>query len=119
MPPVHAFRRLWLIALLSIALVATAFAHKIPTASDLALDAYVLAGGSMADLCGDGDGDGAMAHRDCQACSIIGTAMLPDAPQAVTRVNYAYVATIVAPRAARAIRTVLDPARAMRAPPLA
>lgn len=45
--------------------------------------------------------------------------MLPDAPQSVADVNYVYVATVVAPQESRAIRTVQDPARGMRAPPLA
>lgn len=45
--------------------------------------------------------------------------MLPDAPQSLADVNYVFVATVIAPRESRAIRTVLDPARGMRAPPLA
>lgn len=45
--------------------------------------------------------------------------MLPDEPQGVAEANYVYVATVIAPRESRAIRGVRDPARGLRAPPLA
>lgn len=115
----HGIRGVGLIALLTVALVATGFAHRIPNASDIAIEAYVLAGGDISDICGDLGSDGKTTHRDCPACHIVGSAMLPDAPQSVADVNYVYVATVVAPQESRAIRTVLDPARGMRARPLA
>lgn len=115
----HGIRGAGLIALLTVALVATAFAHRIPNSSDIAIDAYVLAGGDISDICGDPGSDGKATHRDCPACHIIGPAMLPDAPQSIIRVDYIYVATVIAPRESRAVRSVLDPARGMRAPPLA
>ena len=108
-----------LIALLAIALVATAFMHRFPTAADLAVEAYVLAGGDMSDICGETGTDGTVTHRDCPACQIVGAALLPDAPHNIIRVNFAYVATVIAPRESRAIRMVRDPALGLRAPPLA
>lgn len=119
----HGIRGAGLIALLTVALVATAFAHRIPSASDMASDmaieAYVVAGGDISDICGDPGSDGKATHRDCPACQIVGSAMLPDAPQTIIHVDYIHVATVVAPRESRAVRSVLDPARGMRAPPLA
>ena len=112
-------RGVGLIALLTVALVASAFAHRIPSVSDTAVQAYVLAGGNLLDICGDLGSDGKATHRDCPACHIIGAAMLPDAPQSLIRVDYIYVATVIAPRESRAVRSVLDPAHGMRAPPLA
>ncbi|WP_035026157.1 hypothetical protein [Gemmobacter nectariphilus] len=116
---VHGIHGVGLIALLAFALVATGFAHRVPSASDIAVEAYVLAGGDISDICGDMGSDGKTTHRDCPACHIVGSTMLPDAPQSLADVNYVFVATVIAPRESRAIRTVLDPARGMRAPPLA
>lgn len=115
----HGIRGVGLIALLTVALVATAFAHRIPNPSDIAIEAYVLAGGDISDICGDLRSDGKATHRDCPACHIFGSAMLPDAQQNIIHVDYVYVATVIAPRENRAVRSVLDPARGMRAPPLA
>ena len=116
---VHNIHGAFLIALLTLALVATGFAHRIPGTSDTAIEAYVAGGGALSELCSDLGADGKEMHADCPVCHIVGSAMLPDAPQSVAAVNYVYVATVVAPRESRAIRTVLDPARGMRAPPLA
>ncbi|WP_106472571.1 hypothetical protein [Pukyongiella litopenaei] len=104
---------------MSVALVATAYAHRIPNASDIAIEAYVLAGGDIANICGDPGSDNTVAHPDCPACRIAGSVLLPDAPQSMTDIDFVFVATVVAPRERRAILTVLDPARGMRAPPLA
>ena len=115
----HGIRGVGLVALLTVALVATAFAHRMPSASDVAIEAYILAGGDLSDICGDMGSDGNATHRDCPACHIAASAMVPDAPQSIAEVEYVHVATVVAPQQSRAIRTVRDPARGMRAPPLA
>ena len=115
----HGIRGAALIALLTVALVATAFAHRLPSPSDIAIEAYALAGGDISHICGDGGADGKAMHPDCPVCHIVGSVMLPDTSQSVVRVNYVFVATVIVPRESRAIRTVLDPARGMRAPPLA
>ena len=67
-----------ILAVLTLALVATGFAHRIPTVQDAFLQSYVLAGGSLADLCADIDGDGLADHGDCPACHIVASADLPD-----------------------------------------
>ena len=106
-------------AALTVALVATGFAHRLPSTDDAALSAYALAGGDIADLCGDLDGDGLPDHGDCPACQIAGGADLPPTALTLRDADLAFVAQVVAPRESRAVRAVLDPARGLRAPPLA
>ncbi len=106
-------------AVLTLALVATGFAHRVPTVQDAFLQSYVLAGGSLADLCADIDGDGLPDYGDCPACHIVAAADLPDAGLTFHDADLAFVAKVISPRESRAVRTVLDPARGMRAPPLA
>jgi hypothetical protein len=77
------------------------------------------AGGDIADLCGDLDGDGLPDHGDCPACQIAGSADLPPTTLTLRDADLAFVAQVVAPRESRAVRSVLDPARGLRAPPLA
>lgn len=108
-----------ILAVLTLALVATGFAHRMPTVQDALLQSYVLAGGDLADLCADTDGDGLADHDDCPACHIAATADLPDAGLTFHDADIAFVAKVVAPRENRAVRVVLDPARGLRAPPLA
>jgi hypothetical protein len=104
---------------LAVAFAATGFAHRIPTVEDAFLQSYLLAGGDLADLCMDADGDGLPEHADCPACHIVATADLPGANLTLHDADLAFVAKVVAPRESRAVRGVLDPARGMRAPPLA
>jgi hypothetical protein len=116
---VLSLQRLILVAALTVALVATGFAHRLPSTDDTALAAYALAGGDIADLCGDLDGDGLPDHADCPACQIAGGADLPPTTLTLRDADLAFVAQVVAPRESRAVRSVLDPARGLRAPPLA
>lgn len=116
---IHGIRGGALVALLAVALVATAFAQRLPTTSDLTIEAFALAGGDISDICGEGEVDGQVSHRDCLACHIVGLAKLADAPQNIVEANYVFVAAVIATRESRAIRTVLDPAHGMRSPPLA
>lgn len=111
--------RLTVLAVLTVALIATGFGHRIPSAGDMALQQYVLSGGSVADLCGDLDGDSLPDHSDCPACHIVATAAPPDARLSLHDADLFVVAKIVAPRESRVFRSVLDPARSLRAPPLA
>jgi hypothetical protein len=111
--------RVALLVALTVALVATGFAHRMPSAQDEAVT-YALANGlSLADLCaGDLDGDG---QRDphCMACQIAGSAGLPPAAPGLIDLEVAFVARVIAPRENRAVARVLDPAHGLRAPPLA
>lgn len=111
--------RLLLVAFLTLALVATGFSHRVLSSEDVALQSYVLSGGDLAELCADGTGDGLADHGDCPACHIVAVADLPDMDLTLRAADFAFVAKVVAPRESRALRTVLDPARGLRAPPLA
>jgi hypothetical protein len=113
------FHRLVLIFALTVALVATGYGHRIPSANDSMIEAFLLSGGSLADLCADTDGDGQPDHGDCPACHIVASPDLPDADLTLHDADLAFVAKVVAPRESRAVRGVLDPALGMRAPPLA
>lgn len=113
------FHRLVLMLALIVALVATGFGHRIPSSNDSMIEAFVLSGGSLADLCADTDGNGLPDHGDCPACHIVASADLPEADLTLRDADLAFVAKVVAPRESRALRMVLDPARGMRAPPLA
>lgn len=112
-------RRLLVLVALTVALAATAFAHRMPNAGDAALEAYVLAGGSLADLCGDADGDGLPDHSDCPVCHLTATAPPAGGGLVLQDAGLILIARIEAPRESRAVRAVLDPARGLRAPPLA
>ncbi|MCB6178979.1 hypothetical protein LHP98_12680 [Rhodobacter sp. Har01] len=111
--------RLLMLVALTVALAATGFAHRMPTPDQAALDAFLLAGGELSDLCGDADGDGLPDHPGCQACQIAGAADLPAPLTSARKADLVFVAEVVAPRESRAVRAVLDPARGLRAPPLA
>lgn len=104
-----------LVAVLLIALTAVGFAHRMPTAQNISAEAYVLAGGSLADLCSDSDG--MIAGADCPACHLVGAAALPEPQPAIRDADLIFVAEVVAPRESRALSMVLDPARGLRAPP--
>ncbi|WP_417249478.1 hypothetical protein [Celeribacter sp.] len=115
----HNIHRVAVVALLTVALVATAFAHRLSNPSDPVFEAYVIAGGDISDLCGGSGSGGQTTHSDCQACHIIGSVLLPDHLPSRVEADYIFVATVIAPQERRAIRAVLDPARGVRAPPLA
>jgi hypothetical protein len=110
---------LLLVAFITLALVATGFSHRALSSEDVALQSYLLSGGDLADLCADANGDGLPDHLECPACHIVAAAGLPDAELTLQAADLVFVAKVVAPRESRALRTVLDPARGMRAPPLA
>ncbi|AZL60255.1 hypothetical protein EI545_16350 [Tabrizicola piscis] len=115
----HQLHRLALLVTLTVALVATGFAHRMATPQDEAL-AFALANGvPLADFCGDDlDGDG---HRDphCAACQIAGTADLPAATLTLIDLELAVLAQVIAPRESRARARVLDPANTPQGPPAA
>ena len=110
--------RMALLACLTLALVATGFAHRAPSSEDAAMQAYVLAGGAVTDLCGDADGDGMPDHGSCPACQITASADLPPPPALIRDAGLMLLAEITAPRASTLAARVHDPAHSSRAPPL-
>lgn len=111
--------RMILITAMSLALVAAGFVRPAPTAGDAVLHAYLLAGGSVAELCADTDGDGLPDHDDCPTCRLVAPATVPQVMPALRDADLVFVARVVAPRESRAVREVLDPARGTRGPPFA
>lgn len=84
------------------------------------MQAFVSAGGNLADLCLGGSADDLPDHRTCKACcNVVGAGLLPVVPAIQADLVFVHVAAVVAPRESRAVRDVLDPARGTRAPPLA
>jgi hypothetical protein len=109
--------RTLILAVLAVALVATGFAHRAPSQTENAVAAILLAGGSLADLCGDRGPDSAPGHADCLACQITAAADLPPATGAVLDLAHVMLAKVAAPRADCAIPRRLDPAHGPQGPP--
>ena len=68
--------RILLLALLTVALVATGWAHRMPEASGEALAFMAATGATPADFCGE-VGSGKHVDPLCQACQVAGGADLP------------------------------------------
>lgn len=108
-----------LFALVTLALVATGFAHRMPAPQDEAL-AFVLAMGvSVDDICGDDLGGTGHASVDCQACQITGSADLPPAVLSQIDLELAFHAAVVAPRETVALARAQGPANRPQGPPVA
>lgn len=112
-----------LFALVTLALVATGFAHRMPAAQDAAQEAalaYALTtGSSLADICGDDLDGSAHAGVDCLACQITGSADLPPAPMPLIDLDLAFHAAVVAPRETRALARAQGSAHRPQGPPVA
>jgi hypothetical protein len=104
-------------------LVASALAsgagHRMLSADSLALEAFVQAGGTLADICDDTGGDHGTGLTGCLACHIAGFADVPSPDPVFRTAGLIVTAAVTAPQESRALRPVFDFAHAMRAPPLA
>ena len=116
--PLQILKRLTAL-LTAVALLSVGFAHR-AAQTDLPEDlaAYVAAGGSLADICGEVGGDGASA-ADCEACRVADNLQELRAPElrASGTCKRILASRFVAKTLARS--RGLDPARAPRAPPQA
>lgn len=110
--------RVVLLAALTVALVATGFAHRLQADQDEALAFALQNGISLSDICGD-MGKGLHAGAECQACQIAGTADLPPATGARIDLELVFAAEVVAPLETRAILHRSDPAHRPQGPPVA
>ena len=106
-----------LVGVLTLALAATGFGHRLPTAQQAQLEIIAQMGG-LAEICADLNGDGIPAD-ECPVCHLTGGAALPPTLPAAKPADLVLLAVVLAPRESRAIRAVLDPAHGLRAPPLA
>lgn len=107
------------LAVITLALAGVGSVHPAPGSDAPQIEAFVLAGGSLADLCTDADGDGMPDHGDCPACHTTTAATPPALSLRLRDADLAFAAKVVAPRESRAIRPALDPAHGLRAPPVA
>ncbi|TKA97729.1 hypothetical protein FAZ78_04605 [Cereibacter changlensis] len=103
---------------LGVAVLFSGFAHKMPALQDGDLAAFVLAGGDPSDICDTG-GDMEMDGAGCDACRLVGAAVLPDPAMTMVAVERVFAATVLIPSETRAARAPRDPALGERAPPLA
>lgn len=113
--------RALLLAALTVALVATGFAHRMPStgerAGDQALALALAYGASLKDLCADGKAGDQHQGPGCLACQIAGTADLPPVPGDLQKLELVFLATVTAPRESRAALRVLDLSNAPQGPP--
>ncbi|MFN3994650.1 MAG: hypothetical protein ACK4IU_17295 [Tabrizicola flagellatus] len=111
--------RMVLLALVTVALVATGFAHRMPAPSDEALAFLIANGATPADFCADDlDGDG-LRDPHCLACQIAGSADLPPPAQMQVDLELAFHAAVIAPLETRALTRARDPAHRPQGPPVA
>jgi hypothetical protein len=109
--------RMALLAVLTVALVATGWGHRaaVPSSDQLAFMAAT--GASVADLCGEqGLGD---RHADplCQACQISGGADLPAPIAVLAHLDLTAAPVLVHPATSRVVARVLDLSHAPQGPP--
>jgi hypothetical protein len=115
--PMRLISRIALTLALLFALAGIGFAHRAPQLDDAGKLAFLMAGGTLADVCDEG-GDAGMAGGDCPACHLPAVVMVPAVDLPVLVAELAFVAKVIAPRESRAARSVRDPGHGLRAPPL-
>lgn len=94
------------------------FAHRLgaPTL-DTGLLAYLDAGGTLADLCGDPDDPLHPSGQVCEACLLVGAAVLPPITDTVTQAALGPALCLTAPDRTENRSFTRDPSRGVRAPP--
>ncbi|WP_386679730.1 hypothetical protein [Loktanella sp. R86503] len=110
---------LFVVIAVIIAMASTGFAHRfVSQPLDPALTAYVAAGGSLADICGQTDGSSHHSLQSCEACQLVNAAVVPshdpacDAPFGLLSAVHASKADLYFQSA------TFDMSRAPRAPPV-
>ncbi|MBJ2150470.1 hypothetical protein [Paracoccus sp. IB05] len=73
--------------LMVLAMTVTAYAHKVPAGGDLAMRNFIMAGGNLNELCGDG----IFAPGDCPLCRLSDTATVPEPPAGLSEITYRFV----------------------------
>ncbi|CAN1572858.1 hypothetical protein MCELHM10_03397 [Paracoccaceae bacterium] len=116
---IHTLHRALLMVALTVALVATGFAHRMPSTADQSLALALANGATLADLCADGEAGDPHDGPECLACQIAGAADLPPALGDLQQLELVFLATVTAPRESRTPLRVLDPSNAPQGPPTA
>ncbi|MBL9050099.1 MAG: hypothetical protein JNK19_08310 [Tabrizicola sp.] len=109
--------RMALLAALTVALVATGFAHRMPAPQDETL-AFALANGvTLADFCGDPEDGHARGRVHCPACQLTGSADLPGATGALIDLELAFLGADFVARNQPTPSRKLDPSHSPQGPP--
>lgn len=112
-------RGIVLIACLAVSLAVAGFGHRAPMAQDAQVEALLLSGFAMGDLCAPSGSDEAVSALPCLACTPSGPVLIPAVACALRPADMRVVAEVTAPRARQTVAAVHDHARAPRAPPRA
>lgn len=105
-----------MMALLALAFATATVARAAPTATEVRLEAFQLAGGVADDLCNTKDSDHPHLYS-CSLCHLISSGDLPEAMLSLTGIEQLVVATVILPQLRRAAARPRDPATPPRGPP--
>ncbi|WP_156788494.1 hypothetical protein [Roseobacter sp. CCS2] len=110
--------RLLVVFAVAVAMTGSGFAHRVaPADMDESLLAYVAAGGTLDDLCGQG-GVGAGGGETCDACRLVDGAAVPTSHATVLSEIDATVVDAPVVASVAPIGQVANPACPVRAPPV-
>lgn len=110
--------RLIVVTVLVLGMATSGFAHRfVDQDLDSALVDFVQAGGSLGDLCGDVRGRSRHSAQSCEACRLVGAAVVPLLEPACSTPFGRSTETLTAAFADIQTSTCLDPSRPVRAPP--
>ncbi|MFV2054158.1 hypothetical protein [Aliiroseovarius sp. YM-037] len=114
------FARLLVALALICGMATSGFAHRLgPPTLDAGLLAYLEAGGAFADLCGDPDDPLHPSGQVCEACRLIGAAVLPSTTDSATKVDLGNARHLTATDHSEHRSFIRDPSWGARAPPRA
>lgn len=115
----HVLHRVALLVALTVALVATGFAHRMPDVQDEALAFALQNGAGPSDFCGENPFKSAHGGAECQACQITGAANLSPLTGPQIDLELAFQAEVISPREVWALLRPTDPAHPPQGPPVA
>ncbi|MFS4583535.1 hypothetical protein [Phaeobacter sp. C3_T13_0] len=115
---VHILPRLAMVLALALAMASTGFAHSYDRAEDSPeYAAFLAAGGTLSDLCGDISDPEHTSFANCDACRLVAAALIPSYPvtPGMCSVQRPTVGAAVIVLLRKAL--LRDPSRPTRAPP--
>lgn len=111
--------RLMMVFALFAALATSGFAHRAPpVAVDESLTAYLVAGGTLSDLCIDIGDEDAAVMQSCDACRLVDSIAVPILASGCHVVPTRIVLALGGRGASAPAQSVFDPINAARAPPV-
>jgi hypothetical protein len=116
---VISLHRAVLFTVLSMALIAIGFAHRMPSASDQTSAFALVNGATAADICGDAFPGRVQSGTGCLACQIGAAADLPPAPGDSLDLDLLVPVKVTDQRESRIVARAFDPSHAAQGPPSA